>query len=480
MKIRKINTFLSLLAIFIIGFWGCTDNSNPKMIGKIAPRHAHEISSSNWSVGAETMDRDFTVYDNWKQYLGPLGFKKARVFSGWAKTEIAPNQYDFKWLDTIISDMIVQGVTPWITLAYGNPLHTTFVDDSRGDPPRNEKAYQAWEAYVKAFVERYKDHIHEYEIWNEPRPGKKISPEEYAVLVIRTAEVIRSVQPDAKIYILAMDHSMFEAATDMNEDYPALKDYVRSTLEALKQQDALELCDAVTYHPYAYNPDESYSGVIRLREIVKEYNPRWEIIQGENGVPSTINKKRALSDHAWTELSQAKWALRRMLGDLCHDVPSSYFSMIDMCYPDEINEKGLLKARADKTVEYPKLAYYAMQNLSSVFDDRIRRIPDVTPSIAAERSISGNLFAGSDDKMIMTFWINDSIPSDSTVFVLADITVSCRFTEPVYVDMLTGEIFKIKTKQIKATDGQTKFIGISIPDYPILIAEKSLLKIQTN
>jgi len=64
-------------------------------LGIIRPRHAREIESSNWAVGAETMDRDYTIYDNWRNYLGPLGVKKARIQSGWAKTEQEKGKYDW-------------------------------------------------------------------------------------------------------------------------------------------------------------------------------------------------------------------------------------------------------------------------------------------------------------------------------------------------------------------------------------------------
>ncbi len=79
-------------------------------LGAIRPRHAREIESSNWSVGAETMDRDYTIYANWRNYLGSLGVKKARIQSGWAKTEQKKGQYDWAWLDEIIPDMVDQGV----------------------------------------------------------------------------------------------------------------------------------------------------------------------------------------------------------------------------------------------------------------------------------------------------------------------------------------------------------------------------------
>lgn len=472
---KKIFFFLCFGGCFLICSWGCNKS---KIIGKLDSRHALEIRSSNWSIGAETMDRDYTIYDNWKAYLGPLGFKKARIFSGWAKTEVAQAQYDWAWMDQIVSDMAAQGVTPWVTLAYGNPLYTTFKDDSRGDPPRDEIAYKAWEAYVMAFVERYKDKVSEYEVWNEPRPGKAISSEEYSILVIRTAKAVRSVQPDARIFILSMDHSLFEAATGMKEAKPNITNYVRNTLDFLKEHDALKLINAVTYHPYSYNPDDSYTGVIRLREIVKSYHAGLDIIQGENGAPSTLNNKRALNNYKWTETSQAKWALRRLLGDLCHDVPSSYFSMADMCYLDEINEKGILKARPDKTIEKAKRAYYALQNLSSVFDDLIKRQPEKVPVVTPGDRVSSHLFTDQEDQMLALFWVNDLIPSDSVVQVFADVVISGRFHEPVYVDMLTGDVSRIASKKIKKDNNSTKFSGIAIPDYPVLIAEKSLLKIK--
>ncbi|NQT13154.1 MAG: beta-galactosidase, partial [Planctomycetes bacterium] len=92
-------------------------------LGKISPRHARDIKSSNWAVGAETMGREYTIYANWRKYLGPLGAKRARIQSGWAKTEQEKGKYDWAWLDEIIPDMIEQGVQPWVCLCYGNPIY---------------------------------------------------------------------------------------------------------------------------------------------------------------------------------------------------------------------------------------------------------------------------------------------------------------------------------------------------------------------
>ena len=47
--------------------------------GTIKPKHALDINNSHFSVGAETMDRGYTTYESWQQYLGPLGVKHARI-----------------------------------------------------------------------------------------------------------------------------------------------------------------------------------------------------------------------------------------------------------------------------------------------------------------------------------------------------------------------------------------------------------------
>lgn len=41
---------------------------------------------------------------------------------------------------------------------------------------------------------------------------------------------------------------------------------------------------------------------------------------------------------------------------LSRDIPSPYFSIMDMKHPDEMNRKGLLHLREDQTVEYAKPA----------------------------------------------------------------------------------------------------------------------------
>ena len=74
-----------------------------------------------WSVGSETLDRDYAKFDNYVQYMGETGVGYARLQSGWAKSEPKKGKYNFGWIDHQVDALIEQGIHPWICLCYGNP-----------------------------------------------------------------------------------------------------------------------------------------------------------------------------------------------------------------------------------------------------------------------------------------------------------------------------------------------------------------------
>jgi len=84
--------------------WDSFRYSGPglKQAGWLATRHAGEIQSSPWSVGCETLDRDYARFSVYKNYVGELGVKHARLQSGWAKCEKEKGNYNFEWLDSCL------------------------------------------------------------------------------------------------------------------------------------------------------------------------------------------------------------------------------------------------------------------------------------------------------------------------------------------------------------------------------------------
>ena len=276
------------------------------------------------------MDRDFTIYRNWKEYLGPLGIKKARIQSGWAKTEKSPRPIRLAVARRDhFGTWSTRGVKPWVCLSYGNPVYPDGGGTGLGGGiPMSPEALEGWDRFVAAIVDRYKNQVNEWEVWNEPGLRGVNPVEVYGNLLIRTAKVIRKHQPNGRVIGFAMagvKHS-----------------WVDSVLKYVQSEDKLDLIDVLSYHPYSYNPDSSYEGVEKLRELVGSYSKDIQLFQGENGAPSRRGSFGALAKYDWTEQSQAKWALRRLLGDLGHDIPSSYFSICDMEYTSRRNYKGLL------------------------------------------------------------------------------------------------------------------------------------------
>ena len=432
-------------------------------LGQVRPRHASEISASNWSIGAETMDRDYTVYANWREHLGPLGAKKARIQSGWAKTEKSRGVYDWAWVDEIVLDMVAQGVEPWVCLCYGNPIYPGGGDTGLGGGlVSSEEALQAWERYVAAFVKRYAEHVDEWELWNEPRTGRGKGTIQYGRFVVRTAETIREIQPHAEILFAAGGSFDTQFATEV--------------LEYLREVGKLGLVNTIIYHPYRYNPDEAYGAALKLRSIARSFLPHIDIRQGENGAPSRPGSFGAISNYAWTETRQAKWATRRLLGDLGRDIPSSYFAICDMRYPSRVNYKGLLAINPDKTVHHRKLGYRAVQHITALFDETVKRETDFRAQVTGGAKASNYAvfgYRGAQGGAVVTLWRSSDTPGKNPELERVTLkTEGPTFTSPVWIDLLTGRVYEIDKALWSKTEGGTTFNALAVYDSAVVVAER--------
>ena len=455
--------------------------------GSIAPRDAKSIASSNWSVGAETMDRDYTIYANWKSYLGPLGVKKARIQSGWAKTEKTKGEYDWAWMDEIIPDMVDKGVEPWVCLCYGNPIYPDGGGTGlSGGLPRSDEALAAWDKYVTAFVNRYQDRVDEWEVWNEPGLHGSNGPQIYADFFMRTARTIRKAQPGSTLIALALP----------GLPLPFAKDF----LEVVKKADALDLVDVVSYHPYSYNPDDSYQKVNELKEIVRSFSDDITLLQGENGAPSVRGKFGALKDYDWDEERQAKWAQRRLLGDLGRDIPTSYFAICDMVYlvgekgrdsdlrddPSQVkkllNTKGLLAVDLDRKVTHPKKAYSSVQHITAIFDSTVKRVHDDTCEVSGggdDSSFSVFHYRSDCGGDVVTLWRSSDRPGARPETENVKLTIQKgQFKDPVLADLLSGEVYDIDKSLWKAAGDTVTFERVPVYDAVVVLAERCAVPVK--
>ena len=440
-------------------------NPGLKQIGVLKPRGAAEIQGSNWTLGCETLDRDFAIYDEYKAYIEPLGIKTIRLQGGWAKTEKVKGTYDFTWLDTLINDARGRGLNIILETDYGNPIYEGGGGfDLAGGFPTSEEGLTAWDRWVEAMANRYKDKVRDWAMWNEPDINKKHKPADIAAFNIRTAEIVKRVIPGSRIAGLSLASSS-----------PKLFD---QCLQALAEKGKVDLFHWFIYHGYEFNPGKSYQNVEELKATLAKYSTKAKMRQGENGCPSETATKFALSNHPWTEFSQAKWDLRRMLGDLGHDVESAVFTICDFNHVGrEINRKGLLHATADKKVDGIKLAYYAVQNAVAVFDDTLERIKEPSAAVMYDKTTAcfayRNKTAGQN---LIALWDDSGTPDDAFVTRPAQVTVKgLAFKEPVWVDLVSGRIYELPSDRVVQAGGFTIFRDVPLYDSPVLIAEKALV-----
>ena len=335
--------------------------------------------------------------------------------------------------------------------------------------PHSDTALNAWDAYVYNLVKHYKSSIYEWEIWNEPNNhhDRETGPITYAEFFIRTAEIIREVQPESKTIALAIG-------------YYALP-WVQAFFEHLKLKGKVHLVDVACMHGYPRNPDDDR--LDRFIELVKQYDERITFLQGEAGAPST-KTTGAMADTEFSELIQAKWNLRRTLVHIGRGIPHSQFAISDMKYPNweerGMNSKGLLKMnQEDKNIAYPKQSYFAYQYLTSMFDSTIVATGEFKVELKTDSLSSYYTFIDKvNNKPVITYWYSGNVPDNNGNTEQAELKIhATSLKSPLLIDIRTGLVYKIPKSAINK---RGTFIQFTIPVYdsPLLVCDSDFLNVR--
>ena len=443
-------------------------------IGTILPRSVAEVGPSNWTIGCETLDRDFADFEKYKSFLAPLGIQTIRLQGGWAKCERAKGEYDFAWLDQIIDYARAQGLNILLETGYGNPIYEGGGGfDLAGGFPTSPEALAAWDAWVEAITRHFAGRVRDWAMWNEPDIGEpKKTPEQIAAINARTARIVKRNIPDARIAGLSLSRNSPE--------------FLEQCLRALGPD--IGLFHWFIYHGYANAPEASYANVEAQKAVVARLAPHARLRQGENGCPSELATRFALSGVPWSEFSQAKWNMRRMLGDLGHDVESSVFTICDFNHKGrEMNLKGLLRADEEHNVIAVKRAYYAIQNVASVFHGALSRVTD-SGFGTTDWTLSTYEYRRPDRKRIFAFWTHaekanadgtpeylrpgDSFETRPAVFRDAG---GAPLADPVWVDLLTGRVHAFPRENVIISAGSVRYLDVPVYDSPCLLAERGAI-----
>lgn len=450
-------------------------------IGTLKPRSVYETGRGCWLLDGATQDRDFVDFDEYCQYLEALGIRELRLMAGWAKTEKQKGVYDFAWLDHEIDWCRAHGIDVYLDISYGNPIYPGAGGVGLADGiPRSEEGLAAWDRWVEALANHYKGRVSDWAIWNEPDNRMSVhgfTAADIVALNVRTAKILRRVNPDCKVN----GFSLCGLNAHVLETYEAC-------LKALGED--VRYFDAIAYHAYTKNPDVSYKWVNRLREICAKYAPGVPLRQAESGCPSECVPGFAIANQPLSENGQAKWNMRRMLGDWGRGIPCSILHISDMNYVTDrycvFNRKGLLRANQDHQVIQVKKAYYAVQNVASVFDGTVKPVLSERKFLSEDPTVSAFEFVTDAGRPVLAYWEHgmvdaktreikeDTIPRDDFAWRPAYFEwQGAKLKEPVLVDLFTGAVYAVPEKmQIVHSKGIT-FARLPLYDSPCLLTERA-------
>jgi len=438
-------------------------NSNPAplpVLGQLVPVRSDINMDSWWSIGCETLDRDYSNFDNYVQYVGMTGVGYARIQSGWAKCEPQKGHYDFQWLDHIVDGLREQGVKPWICLCYGNPAYSDDGYDLNSRIFGEGEVMEAWERYVRAVVERYRGKVSMYEVWNEPDGSGMDTYDTYAVLFQHTATAIRSMDQNVRIAAFGI--------CDPSSKYTSL------SLKKMQESGCIDQIDYITYHAYRPRPEDILSSVRALRaEIGKYTHKKIEILQGETGCPGQLEYGHAMSDIEWNEISQVKWDLRQMAGQFGMGVPYSVFTMVDLNYGWMHQSFGLVRMNLKHVPIYLRPKFYGVQNMTSVLTREFTASEplDLTCDGNREYTVVGLSRCGKTVGFMI--WFSGDRPSDSLEREKVNLDVNgLSLDAPVYVDMVTGKVHSLLSGDVIQENGNIHFKNLPLWDVPVLIIDK--------
>ena len=464
-------------------------------IGTLVPRSAGEIGPSHIAIGCEMLPRGYGDFENFKDYMPPLGIARVRLHAGWAKLEPEPGKWDFAWLDRQVNWLIANGMEPLLETSYGNPAYPNAGGASLSDGiPRGDEALAAWDRYVERLAARYPQ-VRNWACWNEPNNHTNNLPELLADNNIRTAEIIKRHIPEAKIAMLTLSFA------DIS--------YTKACFEVFKRRDAFKLFHWIIYHDYSPNPDTCYRSsaeggrnVEAWSEYVRSVAPHLRIWNGESGAASDPHFSGAISSMKWnSELTQSKWNARRLVGDLGHGFDSLVFTMYDPCYdcPERycgrippywvrtrsdrfMKRMGLLKCNDRLEVTKVKPAYYTVQNIATLFDTTIEpaAVPvKLAPGETADGLVLYTFRQNGTDIPLIAFWDASERPSNENALRRTSLAIrGGELKDPVWIDLVTGAIYRIPESMF-VVDRRPRRNSVleNIPYYdaPVVITERSLV-----
>jgi len=345
------------------------------------------------------------------EFLKKHDIKFLRISFGWDAIESKEGEYDWLFWDDYVNTAVDEyGLTLIPYICYVPVWNSTGAKDTIfywNYPPKD---FEAYGDFVRALVNRYKDKIKTWEVWNEPDiwiywQGTR---DEFAKFIKIAAEAIRETDPDAKIV------------------FPGIAYDPEFVLQMFRDYKLSEYFDVVNCHNYyetwhRHPIEEITTYINELHDVIWRYGNNQAIWMAEVGY-STFRKGARVSDSysAYYEYEHTpEYQAKQLFKTLTLIVSTgnvdavAWYEIKDLPPTDDVigdtdNNKFLGVAYADHT---PKPAAKALQFFNSLFSGKYKSINnevEVDRSLASETEIQ--TFEMENGDVVVVCWLKTMIP----------------------------------------------------------------------
>lgn len=205
--------------------------------------------------------------------LHELGARLTRIPVYWGQLEPEPGKWDFREPDAFLDAANTYGVKVVAALGFDNNAAEQSVTGKLRGAYLAPEDLPLFLEYVRRTVDRYRDRVHAWEIWNEPDLPHfwTGTMDEFYVVARETAATIREVHPQARIIGTAMTS--------------LLGLYSTPGIEGLHSTGALEHVDHPAMHTYVSDPRAFYNEFRRVQNAAKKHGHPGSVWITELGAP---------------------------------------------------------------------------------------------------------------------------------------------------------------------------------------------------
>lgn len=219
MNNSKFKILISFAVVFLI--IACSINEDEEITEKYVPPFGMNLVYEADLNNHEMRDKAQSAGVQWSR----------EVFL-WEHIEFTEGNFDFSGYDEIVQDANSRNINILGVLAYSTPWL------NYGNAPSNENHFEKFANYAYTVMNRYKNSIKYWEVWNEPDLAEYWQPEpspyDYTQLLKHTYNKAKSISSDIKILGFGSD--------------PGNLDFINEMF----LNDALIYMDIFSIHPYSY------------------------------------------------------------------------------------------------------------------------------------------------------------------------------------------------------------------------------------